>query len=200
MSSGSEQAINIILLGDPTVGKTSLVNRFVNATFSETTRSTAGPADDVRYEAKEKRIVLKDNSAVRLYIWDTAGQERYHTLNRDYYMKADGAVLVYDVCAEDTFKNIRLWSQELGKFGNSNVIVAVAGNKKDMKVSRTVTSTDAEETCKSICNIFKETSAKSGDDVSNVFTELAEAILEMNSREMNGGGSGGSANGCCVVQ
>ena len=115
-------------------------------------------------------------------------------------MKADGAVLVYDVCAEDTFKNIRLWSQELGKFGNSNVIVAVAGNKKDMKVSRTVTSTDAEETCKSICNIFKETSAKSGDDVSNVFTELAEAIVEMNSREMNGGGSGGSANGCCVVQ
>ena len=56
-----------------------------------------------------------------------------------------------------------------------------------------MTSTDAEETCKSICNIFKETSAKSGDDVSNVFTELAEAIVEMNSREMNGGGSGGSA-------
>jgi small GTP-binding protein len=140
-------------------------------------------------------VTLKDGSIAQLHIWDTAGQERYHTLNRDYYMKADGAILVYDVCNEDSFKNVRLWSQELGKFGNSACISAVAGNKSDLSKSRKIQAADATEICKTFSKIYKETSAQSGAQVNEFFTELAEAIVEADDSEMDE-----ETEGCCVVQ
>jgi Ras-related protein Rab-21 len=105
-------------------------------------------------------------------IWDTAGQERFHALGPLYYREADGAVLVYDITDEQSFKRVQDWVKELRKMLGEDICIALAGNKADMEKQRNVDKDEALKYAASVGATHHLTSAKSGTGVNEIFQEL----------------------------
>uniref|UniRef100_A0A804LSB8 Ras-related protein RHN1 n=1 Tax=Zea mays TaxID=4577 RepID=A0A804LSB8_MAIZE len=123
----------LVLLGDVGAGKSSLVLRFVKGQFVEFQESTIGAA------FFSQTLAVNDET-VKFEIWDTAGQERYHSLAPMYYRGAAAAIVVYDITNAASFTRAKKWVQELQAQGNSNTIVALAGNKADLLDTRQVSA------------------------------------------------------------
>ncbi|KAK3815739.1 MAG: small GTPase superfamily, partial [Linnemannia elongata] len=111
------------------VGKTSLVVRYVQKTFSANCTSTIGAS------FMTKKLVV-DNCKVRLQIWDTAGQERFRSMAPMYYRGANAAILVYDITSEESFRDMSSWVEELRKNMTEDLIIHVVGNKLDLASSK----------------------------------------------------------------
>ena len=123
----------IALLGDANVGKTNLILRFTEKTFSLNITPTVG------YDYKSKTITLdKYNKKVSLQIWDTAGQERFMALSKTIYKIVDGIILVYDITKLITFENVLNWMKKVKEY-NKNLPILIIGNKKDKEDDRNVT-------------------------------------------------------------
>ncbi|GFE55594.1 Ras-related Rab protein [Babesia ovis] len=159
----------LVILGDTSVGKSSLVGRFVKNTFLEFQESTIGAAFMTQ-------SVTLDDCTVKFEIWDTAGQERYRTLAPMYYRGSSAAVIVYDITLRESFQQAKGWIQELQSHVDPNIVLALAGNKVDLESSREVSREVAEEFANANNCLFMETSAKDGDMVQELFTEIAKAI------------------------
>ncbi|ORM39684.1 Ras-related protein Rab-5C [Babesia sp. Xinjiang] len=159
----------LVILGDTSVGKSSLVGRFVKNTFLEFQESTIGAA------FMTQSVKFGDHT-VKFEIWDTAGQERYRTLAPMYYRGSSAAVIVYDITLRDSFQQAKGWIQELQSHVDPNIVMALAGNKVDLESSREVAREVAEEFANANNCLFMETSAKNGDMVQELFTEIAKAI------------------------
>ncbi|XP_047258789.1 ras-related protein RABF2a isoform X1 [Capsicum annuum] len=123
----------LVLLGDVGAGKSSLVLRFVKGQFIEFQESTIGAA------FFSQTVALND-ATVKFEIWDTAGQERYHSLAPMYYRGAAAAIIVYDITNQESFERAKKWVQELQAQapGNSNMVMALTGNKADLLDARKV--------------------------------------------------------------
>ena len=119
-------------------------------------------------------MVLDNKKQVKLTIWDTAGQERYHALNANYYRKSKGAVIVYDVTDKDSFEKVKMWHTELTKYLDKGTPIIIAGNKCDI-LSRTVNEAEADQFARSVQAEHINTSAKSGLNVKECFTLLANS-------------------------
>ncbi|KAJ1690067.1 hypothetical protein LUZ63_014222 [Rhynchospora breviuscula] len=161
----------LVLLGDVGTGKSSLVLRFVKGQFVEFQESTIGAAFF-------SQTVAVNDQTVKFEIWDTAGQERYHSLAPMYYRGAAAAIIVYDITNVATFTRAKKWVQELQSQGNSNTIMALAGNKSDLLDSRQVSTEEAEKYAKENGLFFMETSAKTAINVNDIFYEIAKKLLE----------------------
>lgn len=166
--------IKIIILGDSNVGKTSLMNRYVNKKFSTQYKATIG-ADFLTKE------VVVDDKLVTMQIWDTAGQERFQSLGVAFYRGADCCVLVYDVTAPTTFKSLDSWRDEFliqaSPRDPENFPFIVIGNKVDQE-NRAVSSKRAMAWCQSKNNIpYLETSAKEALNVESAFITIARNAL-----------------------
>ncbi|KAJ4770946.1 Ras-related protein Rab-5A [Rhynchospora pubera] len=161
----------LVLLGDVGTGKSSLVLRFVKGQFVEFQESTIGAAFF-------SQTVAVNDQTVKFEIWDTAGQERYHSLAPMYYRGAAAAIIVYDITNAATFTRAKKWVQELQSQGNSNTIMALAGNKSDLLDSRQVSTEEAEKYAKENGLFFMETSAKTAINVNDIFYEIAKKLLE----------------------
>lgn len=148
------------------VGKSSLTIRLSKNNFSEKQESTV----DATHIEKDIEVEAKKN--VKLMIWDTAGQERYHALNVSYYRDAKGALIVYDITDEDSFKKVKIWLQELQKYLPDAPIV-ICANKCDMP-SKNVDQAMATSYAKENGAEHILTSAKSGQNVTEAFTALAK--------------------------
>jgi Ras-related protein Rab-21 len=111
----------------------------------------------------------------RVSIWDTAGQERFHALGPLYYRDADGALLVYDITDEQSFKRVQDWVKELRKMLGEDIQIAIAGNKADMEKSRNVNKDEALRYAASVGATHHLTSAKSGAGVAEAFSELMKS-------------------------
>ncbi|CDP17616.1 unnamed protein product [Coffea canephora] len=135
MASSGNKSINakLVLLGDVGAGKSSLVLRFVKGQFIEFQESTIGAAFF-------SQTVAVNDATVKFEIWDTAGQERYHSLAPMYYRGAAAAIIVYDITNPASFERAKKWVLELQAQGNSNMVMALAGNKADLADSRKVTT------------------------------------------------------------
>lgn len=162
--------LKIIILGDSGVGKTSLMNRYVNKKFSTQYKATIG-ADFLTKE------VVVDDKLVTMQIWDTAGQERFQSLGVAFYRGADCCVLVYDVTAPTTFKSLDSWRDEFliqaSPRDPENFPFIVIGNKIDQE-NRAVSSKRAQAWCQSKNNIpYLETSAKEALNVESAFITVA---------------------------
>ncbi|XP_022873574.1 ras-related protein RABF2a-like [Olea europaea var. sylvestris] len=133
MASSGNKNINskLVLLGDSGAGKSSLVLRFVKGQFIEFQESTIGAAFF-------SQTVAVNDTNVKFEIWDTAGQERYHSLAPMYYRGAAAAVIVYDISNQESFEQAKKWVRELQAQGNSNTVMALAGNKADLLDARKV--------------------------------------------------------------
>eukprot|EP00638_Chattonella_subsalsa_P005621 CAMPEP_0117758666 /NCGR_PEP_ID=MMETSP0947-20121206/15534_1 /TAXON_ID=44440 /ORGANISM="Chattonella subsalsa, Strain CCMP2191" /LENGTH=212 /DNA_ID=CAMNT_0005578937 /DNA_START=76 /DNA_END=714 /DNA_ORIENTATION=+ len=173
----------IIILGDSGVGKTSLMNQYVNKRFSEQYKATIG-ADFL-----VKEITVEDK-LVTLQIWDTAGQERFQSLGVAFYRGADACILVYDITNPKSFDNLDTWREEFlvqaAPKDPDNFPFIVVGNKCDKQAERKVAVNRATNWCKSKgANAlpFFETSAKEGSKVEVTFTEAARLALEQDTSE-----------------
>eukprot|EP00474_Spongospora_subterranea_P008548 CRZ09006.1 hypothetical protein [Spongospora subterranea] len=159
----------LVLLGDSSVGKSSLVLRFVRGQFFEYQESTIGAA------FLTQTVVVQD-CTVKFEIWDTAGQERYHSLAPMYYRGAAAAVVVYDITSEDSFKRAKKWIEELRQTGSADIVIALAGNKTDLEAQRQVSPEVAKEYADDQGIFFTETSAKTAENVNELFVMIARKL------------------------
>merc|ERR1712230_69031 len=163
----------LVFLGEQSVGKTSLITRFMYDSFDNMYQATIG------IDFLSKTMYLEDRT-VRLQLWDTAGQERFRSLIPSYIRDSSVAVVVYDITNRKTFEQTRKWIDDVrGERGN-DVIVVLVGNKTDLGDSkREVTTQQGEEEAKRAGAIFMETSAKLGHNVKALFRRIAQALPGM---------------------
>ncbi len=200
---GKKVLLKIIILGDTGVGKTSLMNRFVNQKFSSTYKATIG-ADFLTKE------VVVDGQSITMQIWDTAGQERFQSLGVAFYRGADACILVSDVNQMKTFENLGSWREEFlvqacPRDADGFPFVSL-GNKVDKDAgSRVVTRKKAKEWCQQQGNMsFFETSAKEATNVEAAFIKVAQLALQQEQQSDDQAylpetiemGSVGSEGGC----
>ncbi|KAI4100206.1 MAG: hypothetical protein L6R37_005611 [Teloschistes peruensis] len=164
----------LVLLGESAVGKSSLVLRFVKDQFDDYRESTIGAA------FLTQTIALDDTTTVKFEIWDTAGQERYKSLAPMYYRNANCAVVVYDITQASSLDKAKAWIKELQRQANENIIIALAGNKADLVASqpdkRAIPAADAEAYARESGLLFFETSAKTAENVRELFTAIAKKL------------------------
>ena len=161
--------LKIILVGDSSVGKTSLLLKYTKGGFEENYMSTIG----VDFKLKSIEV---NNYKVNLKIMDTCGQERFKSLNKNFYSSADGIMFVFDVTQKLSFKSIEGWLKEPLDFTSKFKKILIA-NKIDLENIREVNKEMIEKYANKEKMIYFETSAKTGVNVDESFNKLAELII-----------------------
>ena len=166
----------VVLVGDTGVGKTCIIQRYVNNNYEENVESTV--ASTYTYKVLN---FPNYNKSISFDIWDTAGQEIYRALAKNFYLNAAIGVLVYDIKRQSSFDSIKnYWYDQLRESGEENMIFAVAGNKCDLFDEEEVDEEEAKEFAKSIGAIFKLTSCKESIGIDELFSECGKRYLEVN--------------------
>lgn len=160
----------LLVVGDAGVGKTCLINRFVDDTFSSTNKSTIG----VDFKAT---TVEMDGKAVQLQVWDTAGQERFRALTTSYYRGAHGVIVVYDVTDQASFDHLASWIKDVDLYSGEEVTKLLIGNKDDVKDSKVVDPEQAREFAADHSMLFMEASAMRATNVSAAFRLLVAEVM-----------------------
>ncbi len=162
--------ISLITLGESSVGKSSIINRYTENEFNFSFVSTIG------IDFKKKTIKIKDND-VTIKIWDTAGQELYRTCQKQYYKNSDGILLIFDVTYMKSFVLLESWITEIeNETSNDNVIVIV-GNKIDLE-NRVIQDIDIEKFCADKNYTFFTTSAATGENINECFEYIINKAYE----------------------
>mmetsp|Transcript_24567 Transcript_24567/g.68383 ORF Transcript_24567/g.68383 Transcript_24567/m.68383 type:complete len:212 (+) Transcript_24567:43-678(+) len=194
--------IKLLLIGDSGVGKSCLLLRYSDDSFTSSFITTIG------IDFKIKSIMCGD-AKVKLQIWDTAGQERFRTITTAYYRGAMGILLVYDVADEQSFTNVRNWMRQIDQNAAENVTRILIGNKCDVEASeRAVTPEQGKALAEEYGIKFFETSAKLNTNVDESFMAIAKDIVERLKENPDHYGSSGGAifvndqknkekSGCC---
>ena len=160
----------LIFLGDQSVGKSCILNRFLNDTFIEDYQATIG----LDFQSKNVQI---DNQDIHLLLYDTAGQEKFRSLIPMYTRDANIILLVYDISNRDSFTNLTHWLKDLTNVNMEEVILCIVANKIDLVDKRVVTNEEGQKFADEHDFIFQEISAKTGDGFSDLFyKQLFEKI------------------------
>ena len=152
----------LIFLGDQSVGKSCILNRFMNDSFKEDYQATIG----LDFQSKNVQI---DNQDIHLLLYDTAGQEKFRSLIPMYTRDANIVLLVYDIACKDSFMHLSDWLNDLTNINKNEVIFALVGNKIDLAEKREVTLEEGQKFAAEQDFIFQEVSAKTGDGFSDLF-------------------------------
>ncbi len=166
----------VVLVGDTGVGKTCIIQRYVNNDYSEVNESTI--ASTYTYKVVDYPEYKK---SISFDIWDTAGQELYRALAKNFYLNASIGILVYDIRRKDSFESIKnYWYDQLKESGEENMILAIAGNKCDLFQEEQVTEEEGRNFAKSIGAVFQLTSCKESIGIDELFKECGKKYLEIN--------------------
>lgn len=206
-------SVKLVLLGEAAVGKSSLVLRFVNNDFQENKEPTIGAA----FLTQKCNLPTR---TIKFEIWDTAGQERFASLAPMYYRNAQAALVVYDLTKPTSLVKAKHWVAELQRQASPGIVIALVGNKLDLtneKLSsaaddvpgdsegnrgagddsgdaRKVSTEEAKTYAEEEGLLFFETSAKTGFNVTEVFTAIANAIPETSLKSARGPGAAHPVN------
>lgn len=161
----------LLLIGDSGVGKSCLLLRFADDTYTESYISTIG------VDFKIRTIEL-EGKTVKLQIWDTAGQERFRTITSSYYRGAHGIIVVYDVTDNESFSNVKQWLQEIDRYASEGVNKLLVGNKSDLTSKKVVEYSVAKEFADQLSIPLLETSAKNATNVEQSFMTMAKHIKD----------------------
>ena len=161
--------IKLIIVGDSGVGKTNLITRFASDKFNQNSKATIG----VEFIYKTLKI---NNEIFKIEIWDTAGQERYKSITSAYYKGAKGAIVVYDITSEQSFRNIEIWIHEVKGKALNNLQIMIIGNKTDLYKERKISKEQGIQKAKTLnLNLF-EASALDKTNVNEAFNCLLKEI------------------------
>ncbi|XP_027899469.1 ras and EF-hand domain-containing protein isoform X3 [Xiphophorus couchianus] len=166
-----DRLFKVVLVGNSSVGKTSLLRSFCEGRFHPSTTATVG----IDYSVKTLTL---DNMQIAMQLWDTAGQERFRSMTKQFFRKADGVVLMYDVTVAESFTAVRPWLLNVQEAAGEGIPILLLGNKMDMTREREVPSKDAEQLAFENKVMFFEVSAYTGKNVTESLTHLARILLE----------------------
>eukprot|EP00596_Hydrurales_sp_CCMP1899_P007630 CAMPEP_0119033564 /NCGR_PEP_ID=MMETSP1177-20130426/603_1 /TAXON_ID=2985 /ORGANISM="Ochromonas sp, Strain CCMP1899" /LENGTH=200 /DNA_ID=CAMNT_0006990397 /DNA_START=141 /DNA_END=743 /DNA_ORIENTATION=- len=200
MQAEYDYLFKLLLIGDSGVGKSCLLLRFADDTYTESYISTIG------VDFKIRTIDL-DAKTIKLQIWDTAGQERFRTITSSYYRGAHGIIVVYDTTDLESFNNVKQWLHEIDRYASENVNKLLVGNKSDLTSKRAVSFDQAKEFADSLGIEFIETSAKNSTNVEKAFMMMASQIKSRYKSQPTGAAGAGvnlqgqavgaKSGGCC---
>ncbi|XP_027886652.1 ras-related protein Rab-6A isoform X2 [Xiphophorus couchianus] len=166
----------LVFLGEQSVGKTSLITRFMYDSFDNTYQATIG------IDFLSKTMYLEDRT-IRLQLWDTAGQERFRSLIPSYIRDSAAAVVVYDITNVNSFQQTTKWIDDVRTERGSDVIIMLVGNKTDLADKRQITTEEGEQRAKEMNVLFIETSAKTSYNVKQLFRRVAAALPGMDTTQ-----------------
>ena len=171
MTNNFDHLFKILIIGESGVGKTCLLLRFADNSFTSNHILTIG------IDFKIKMINIEDK-VIKPQIWDTAGQDRFRTITKTYYKGSQGVILTYDVCDIKSYDNVKDWIQQIELNAKSSICKVLVGNKCD-RSDRVIKEEDGKKLADKYMMNFYETSAKSGKNVNEVFTYLTTEILKV---------------------
>ncbi|XP_077002484.1 ras-related protein Rab-41 isoform X2 [Tamandua tetradactyla] len=160
--------LKLVFLGEHSVGKTSIITRFMYDSFECAYQATVG------IDFMSKTMYLEDRM-IRLQLWDTAGQERFRSLIPSYIRDCCIAVVVYDITNISSFKGVDKWIEDVRVERGDDVVIMLVGNKIDLSDERQISTEEGEEKSREFNVMFIETSAKTGYNVKNLFQRVATA-------------------------
>ncbi len=170
----------IVVVGEPAVGKTTLMLNYTEKKFRELYIPTVG------CQVSKKELAFADDSGdigktVDLYIWDIAGQSKFMKVRKIFFEGAIGFFLVYDITSEDSFNKTAKWFKDLKKSNSfkkeKEFTGFLIGNKIDLQDQREISRKDGEKLAKDMNIDFEETSAKTGENINKIFEKMARKIL-----------------------
>ncbi|KAL3806655.1 hypothetical protein ACHAXA_007996 [Cyclostephanos tholiformis] len=180
--------VRLLMVGDSSCGKTSLVLRFDQNVFSTKFVTTIG----VDYRDKMVKI---EGAPMRLQLWDTAGQERFRSLTSNFFGRADGFVLCYDISNRPSFDHVIGWMRDIRTRAPPDCDIVLCGNKSDLDGDRVVGYDEGKALADEYGVQFYETSALTGNNVEVMFNSLATTIKRRRIDECDGGGGGRGGGG-----
>ena len=164
----------IVLIGNISVGKSSIIKRFVNNEFDEEYVCTIGT------ELSKKSLLVSQNKMLELFIWDTCGQEKYRSITRQYYAKAHTILLVFDLTSEKAFDDLQSWYEEALEYINdAKCMFFLLGNKSDLKEEIKINEEDIRAFMKKNQKIkqYFEVSALNGHNIDLSFDKIGNHLL-----------------------
>jgi small GTP-binding protein len=162
-------SFKFIIIGSSGVGKTALLKRLTEDTFSAESQSTIGVEFD-------SALIDVDGQTVKLQIWDTAGQERFRSIAKAYFRNAVGVILVFDMVDRKTFDDANMWLNDVHSLCDPAAVILLVANKADLAPNRVVTLAEAEQYAQHHQLTYLETSALSGANVREAFVKVATQI------------------------
>ena len=187
IQSSFDNTLKIIIVGDTCVGKSNFLFRFINDQFSKIYQTTLG------IDCKSKVCILpKSKKKVKINLWDTAGQERYMSINKMYFQKIQGIILMYDITQRSSFERLPKWVQLINET-TFNIPIVLIGNKiDDEEENRIVSTEEGKDFANQNGYLFYEASALSGKNVNDSIYDLCESIilsLELSTFNVNASGT-----------
>ena len=162
----------IILIGDQSVGKTSIMSKFIYQDFKASYQATIG----VDYKTKE--IYLNNNTiGASLRIFDTCGQERFRSITRNYFKNSNGVFLVFDLANKNSVKNLNIWYKDIENNVDKDCVVFVIGNKMDLKDRDYSIAQEGKQFAKEKGLNYFEVSAMTGAGVNNIFEKMTKILV-----------------------
>ncbi len=165
----------IILVGDPTVGKTSLILRYTDNAFRRAYVSTMG------VHVSNKIFKAEDSAIIQLVLWDIGGQERFKIMRQQFYQGSDAVFIIFDLTNPDSFRGVPNWYsdiQKLLKLNKEDTLGFLVGNKRDLDKDIKIKSEEAQNLAEQFNLEYLETSALSGENVYAVFSNIANLLYE----------------------
>ena len=163
--------LKLLIIGNSSVGKTSLLSRYLSQKFPENTLPTLG------MDTKSK-IFQKSKKTIKIHFWDTAGQERFRSLTPMLYKDIKGVIIVYDITKRKSFDDKKIWLKLIKENCKEELKIMMIGNKCDLNDNREVMKEEGIKFCENKGFFFFETSAKKGDFVDLAFEKMCEGIIE----------------------
>ena len=178
MEDNYDNLFKVLLIGDSSVGKTSVLLRYTDSAFTCEFQTTIG------VDFRIKNIPVK-NKIIKLQLWDTAGQDRFRRIVSSYYRGAHGVIIVYDITNKESFLHVNDWLEQCNLRTDLIIPKLLIGNKSDLESQRIITTEEGQELANSLKMGFIETSAKQCININAAFDRLSNEMLDAHTRNLN---------------